>query len=65
MKPIPTTIPGKENERKLSDSRKPEAFVRTLTITIGDEEERIIPSVGPADTEVEAVLEGEAAIRGP
>ena len=30
MKPIPMTIPGNENERKLIDSRKPEAFYKMI-----------------------------------
>jgi len=32
MKPTPMTIPGKEKDKKLKDSRIPEADVRTLAM---------------------------------
>lgn len=47
MNPIPMTMPGKEKERKLNDSRMPEALDLTLTITYEMKMESKVPREAP------------------
>ena len=47
IKPTPMTIPGNENDRKLSDSRIPDAVERILTMTYETKIDRIVPKVAP------------------
>lgn len=47
MNPTPITMPGKEKDKKLNDSNKPDAFVLIFTIVYATKIDKTTPRVAP------------------